>query len=115
MWTRTSVLRVEDRADGARPLQLVEPLGAGDEDAAVPEPPGGLALRGGRHDGTEEGRPLEGDDRRADLVADEVDRPLVAGPQDVVALVARRGVGELGGKADLLERPGDDGIEVLLP
>ena len=85
-------------------LSSKKPCGAGDEDAAVPEPAGGLALGGRADDGAEEGDAVDGDDRRADVVADQVDRALVAGPQRVVVLVGRGGVGELGGQAERLER-----------
>ena len=54
-----------------------------------------------------------GDDRRADVVADEVDAPLVAGPQRPVVLRLVRRAGELGGQADLLERLRDDLVAVL--
>src|SRR5690606_30988840 len=64
---------VEDRALRARALELEEARRARDQDAPVPQPPGGLALRRGRHHGAEERRPAERDDGRPDVLADAAD------------------------------------------
>src|SRR3712207_8988142 len=55
----------------AAALELVEPRRACDQDDAVPELAGVLALGRGRHDGTEERDALDGDDRGADLLRSE--------------------------------------------
>src|SRR6476661_11220314 len=106
MWTRMSVPpgSVEDGADGAAALELEEAGGAGHEDATVPQPRRRLALGGRAHHGPEERHALDRDDRRAHVVADEVDAPLVAGPQAVVVFVGVGVLGELDRQADLLER-----------
>ena len=53
-------------------LELVEAGSVGDEEYAVPQPAGGLALRGRRHDRAEERHALDTDHRCPDIHADLV-------------------------------------------
>ena len=84
---------MEDGLAGARALELEEAVGAGDEDAPVPEATRGLAARSRRDDRAEERHAVDGDHGGSDLVTDEVDGSLVAGAQDAVERV---GVGRRG-------------------
>ena len=72
--------------------------------------PGGLALGRRAHDGAEEGDAVDGDDGGADVVADQVDRALVAGPQRLVVLVGRGGLGQLGRQVEVREGTGDGDV-----
>ena len=83
------------------------------QDAPVPEPARGLALGGRADDRAEERDAVDGHHGRADLVTDQVDGALVAGPQGLVVRVGRRGVGELFRQLEGLEGPGDRGDVVL--
>src|SRR5690349_628401 len=85
----------------AAALQLVEPGGARDEDDAVPELAGVLALRSRRDDRPEERDTLDTDDRCPDLLTDEVDAFVVGRAESVVVLGALHGVGQRGREADL--------------
>src|SRR5689334_7645440 len=83
------------------PLDLVEAGGTGNEQRAVPELAGGLALGRRRDDGAEEGDPPAVragyvDDRRADVVADRLHARGVAGPQRLVVLGGLGRGGKLG-------------------
>src|SRR5215217_4729175 len=105
---------VEDRALGARALELVEAGGAGHEHGAVPEPPGGLALGGRSDDRTEERHPVDRHDRRADVLTDLGDALLVAGAQQLVVLGGVGRLDQLRREPDLLQGTDYGGAEVLL-
>src|SRR6478735_489874 len=100
-WVGSGGRSVEDGADGAGALQLEEAGRARDEETTVPEPAGRVTLRGGGDDGAEERHAVDGDDRGADLVADEADAPLVAGPQLLVDVGQGGEAGEVLGQAHL--------------
>src|SRR6476619_2862341 len=121
MWTRTARssrskmgASVEGGADVAAALELEEPGRARHQHTTIPEPAGVLTLGGGADDRAEEGDPVDRDDGRPDLVPDEGDAALVAGPQQVVDRVVAGEARQRAVDADLVQRRGDDRIEVLL-
>src|SRR5919112_5389897 len=83
---RPSLGSAEVGALVAAALELVEARRARDQHDAVPELAGVLALGCRRDERTEERHALDRDDRRADLLADEVDPLVVGGPQGLVVL-----------------------------
>src|SRR4051812_38680327 len=103
---------VELRTAGAAALEFEEPVVRGGGHDAVPERQRHLALRRRRDDRTEERRPVDGDDRGADVLPDAPDPVFVAGAHLGVVLVAVGVRAEVVGKADLGERAGDDGLLV---
>src|SRR5699024_6493714 len=77
-------------AAGAVPLELVEAVERRHGGEGIKQPPGVLALRGRRDDGTEVRDALaEGDHRGAHVVAHTGDGVLMGGAQRPVGLVAR--------------------------
>src|SRR5690606_25941337 len=68
---------VEDGVAGSAPLEFKEPVGSRDQQNAVPQPTGGLALGGGGHNGAEEGDVLDRDHGSAHFLADPVHAVMV--------------------------------------
>ena len=64
---RAAVGSVEGRLAVPAPLELEEAIRLGHQRHPVPQPPGRLAARCGRDDGTEDGVSADADDRRADV------------------------------------------------
>src|SRR5690606_23942872 len=112
-WARPG--SVEAGALGTGALELEEAGGTGDEDAAVPQATGGLALRGGRDHRAEERDVVEGHDRGTDVLPDLADALLVGSPQRLVELVGGGVAHQLLGQADLGERLGEHGRVTDVP
>ena len=92
--------QVEDRAPRPGPLQLEEAGGRRPRGRSRPTAwRRASPLGAGRHDGAEEGDAVDGDDRGADVGADEADRALVTGPQRRVVALCCAALGQLGGQA----------------
>ena len=75
--------------------------------------PGLLTARDAGEHRTEESRAVKGDNRGADILADQGDAFFVAGPKLGVVGVRVSGVCQVGGKPALGQRLGDDDAEVL--
>src|SRR5690606_22294241 len=86
---------VEDGVAGAAPLEFKEPVGSRDQQNAVPQPTGGLASRGGGHNGAEEGDVLDRDDGSAHFLADPVHAVMVRLAQCLIVVGALRGFDEI--------------------
>src|SRR5690606_32336158 len=104
---------VEARLDRTRALELEELAEFGDEQDAVPEPAGLLAARDRGDDGAEEGVLAERADRRADLLADQRDAPLVGAAHGLVVLRGIHGGHQLGVETGSGERVADRFVQVV--
>ena len=87
-----------------RALELEEALVRRQREHAVVHPAGLLALRRGRHDGTEERDVADVDDRGADVLAHRVHARVVRRAQRVVVVADVAGVRQLGRQADVTQR-----------
>src|SRR6516162_9215270 len=92
---------VEDRSPGPAALQLEEAVGAGDQQDAVPELPGRLAARDGRHHRPEDRRAIHRDHRGADALPDQVHARVVGHPHRFVVFAAVHRVRERSRQAHL--------------
>src|SRR5690349_16479551 len=104
---RAGAASVEGRLAVPAPLELEEAIRLGHQRYPVPQPPGRLAARRGRDDGTEDGVSADADDRRADVQADVVERLVVRVLDELVELGALRRAGQRGRQAHLGQCLGD--------
>ena len=105
----------ELRADGAAALELVEPRYARGGVDAVPEAEGQFARRRRSHHRPEERHPVDRNDRDADIWASQFEGVTGVGRELGVTRRVIGGIAQLGLQAALLERLGEDRVDVRPP